>query len=50
MKRRSGEQTAGASLGGGTHSPTECTIGHTVNSKAEVDAVMEQARTYLKIA
>ena len=26
------------------HSPTEFTIGHNVNSKAEVDAVMEQAK------
>ena len=25
-------------------SPTECTIGHNVNSRAEVDAVMEQAK------
>jgi catechol 2,3-dioxygenase-like lactoylglutathione lyase family enzyme len=25
------------------HSPTECTIGHNVNSKQEVDAVMERA-------
>lgn len=28
----------------GTPSPTEFTIGHNVSSKAEVDAVMEQAR------
>ncbi|MGA8261022.1 MAG: VOC family protein [Arenicellales bacterium] len=28
----------------GTSSPTEFTIGHNVSSKAEVDAVMEQAR------
>ncbi|MGH7206329.1 MAG: VOC family protein [Nitrospiraceae bacterium] len=27
-----------------THSPTECTIGHNVSSKQEVDAVMEQAK------
>jgi uncharacterized protein len=26
------------------HSPTEFTIGHNLNSKAEVDAVMEQAK------
>jgi catechol 2,3-dioxygenase-like lactoylglutathione lyase family enzyme len=29
----------------GTPSPTEFTIGHNVSSKAEVDAVMEQARS-----
>ena len=27
-----------------TKSPTELTLGHNVNSKAEVDAVMDQAR------
>ncbi|MGE5525498.1 MAG: VOC family protein [Rhodospirillaceae bacterium] len=32
----------GASLG--TPNPTDLTIGHNVSSKAEVDAVMEQAR------
>ena len=26
------------------HSPSECTLGHNVSSKEEVDAVMEQAR------
>lgn len=29
---------------GTPHSPTELTIGHNVNSKSEVDAIMEQAR------
>ncbi|MBI3603296.1 MAG: VOC family protein [Nitrospirae bacterium] len=33
-----------ANIPQGAHSATECTIGHNVNSKAEVDAVMEQAK------
>jgi uncharacterized protein len=31
-------------LPAGTHSPTEMTIGHNVASRAEVDAVIDQAR------
>jgi uncharacterized protein len=40
--RRSIAHDAGLSLG--ATSPTEFTLGHNVSSKAEVDAVMQQAR------
>ncbi len=40
--RKSISYDSGIALG--TPSPTECTLGHNVSSKEEVDAVMEQAK------